>query len=279
MMNDKWLGEFYRECGREVTLAYTTLNQMKNWAMVVIAAYFSTVCSLFLKQDNSGDLIGVVVGAVIAFVFTLRFYFRSIICYINLVRWNILQRDIISIKIDAPAPDTTVQKKINIDFLRWNSAQLNVMSDKSSSGVESDKSDVKFKNDFENYYINWLSPIPRTSQIISSLKIGFALLFIIPLFVIIWGGINYWNSDIVKSVVVFCLGCVFVEFSDFYRSSIFDTPEIRNKRKLQKDHFPTPSTTIYYIKAWVFTVLLSVSAFFWKLIWLTLKFYIPCIFK
>ena len=36
-----WLHDFYKECGREATLAYTTLNQMKNWAMVIAAAALS----------------------------------------------------------------------------------------------------------------------------------------------------------------------------------------------------------------------------------------------
>src|SRR5574341_1741574 len=39
--DQKWLEAFYKECGREVTLAYTTLNQMKNWAMIVVAAAIS----------------------------------------------------------------------------------------------------------------------------------------------------------------------------------------------------------------------------------------------
>src|SRR5712692_7160109 len=38
---EKWVENFYKECGRETTLAYTTLNQMKNWAMVIAAAFIS----------------------------------------------------------------------------------------------------------------------------------------------------------------------------------------------------------------------------------------------
>ena len=37
-LDTAWIDTFYKECGREVTLAYTTLNQMKNWAMTIAAA-------------------------------------------------------------------------------------------------------------------------------------------------------------------------------------------------------------------------------------------------
>lgn len=40
-LDDKWIENFYKECGREVTLAYTTLNQMKNWAIVIAGALLS----------------------------------------------------------------------------------------------------------------------------------------------------------------------------------------------------------------------------------------------
>src|SRR6266404_5852260 len=58
-LDDPWLHDFYKECGREVTLAYTTLNQMKNWAIVVQAAVISGVVAFgknLAISSNAGDM-------------------------------------------------------------------------------------------------------------------------------------------------------------------------------------------------------------------------------
>src|SRR5947199_10747156 len=91
-LDDAWLRDFYKECGREVTLAYTTLNQMKNWAIVVQAAIIASVASfgraLLQSPKNEADpdlSVAIVIGAVLAYLFTLRFFVRAILCYINLL--------------------------------------------------------------------------------------------------------------------------------------------------------------------------------------------------
>src|SRR6266446_6903786 len=43
---EKWIDHFYRECGREATLANTMRIQMTNWAMVIVAAFISAVVTL-----------------------------------------------------------------------------------------------------------------------------------------------------------------------------------------------------------------------------------------
>src|SRR5437667_1333397 len=86
---DSWLHDFYKECGREVTLAYTTLNQMKNWAMIVAAAAISGLSFGTSGRHYPNPVM--FVGVVIVYVFILRFFVRAILCYINLTRWNKLQ--------------------------------------------------------------------------------------------------------------------------------------------------------------------------------------------
>src|SRR6266436_4969605 len=103
---DQWLEHFYKECGREVTLAYTTLNQMKNWAVLIVAAVVSAVVAVQrtgLGQPQND--VAMYIGALIAYVFTLRFFVRAVLCYINLIRWNNLQRSIVAYKIAKPTSD------------------------------------------------------------------------------------------------------------------------------------------------------------------------------
>ncbi len=156
----KWLEAFYRECGREVTLAYTTLNQMKNWAMLVTAAAISGLAfgTSAAQYPNRTMLIGVVV----VYTFTLRFFIRANLCYINLSRWNTLQSDCVQLMV-SPNADASGQAK------------------NKSALVE------QLKQDIQHYYHQWLSPINRKVQVFANLKLGFALLFALPLFFLIWG--------------------------------------------------------------------------------------------
>src|SRR5690242_13218613 len=97
VMSFKWAENLYKECGREITLAYTTLNQMKNWAMVIAGAILSGLA--FGSAAGSYPNKPMIVGVVIAFAFTLRFFIRAILCYINLSRWNTLQRETLKVLI------------------------------------------------------------------------------------------------------------------------------------------------------------------------------------
>lgn len=95
--DDGWLENFYKECGREVTLAYTTLNQMKNWAIVTAAAAISGLA--FGTAASNFPNVPMFTGTVIVYAFVLRFFIRAIICYVNLIRWNTLQKDCIELKL------------------------------------------------------------------------------------------------------------------------------------------------------------------------------------
>ncbi len=67
---DTWIEHFYKECGREVTLAYTTLNQMKNWAIAIVAAFVSALVTLGKPGQQSTTIVqvGIYSAAVVAYV-------------------------------------------------------------------------------------------------------------------------------------------------------------------------------------------------------------------
>src|SRR5713101_1817071 len=72
VFDEDWLENFYKECGREVTLAYTTLNQMKNWAIVTAAAAISGLA--FGTAAGKFPNVPMFTGTVIVYAFVLRFF-------------------------------------------------------------------------------------------------------------------------------------------------------------------------------------------------------------
>src|ERR1700722_6864469 len=50
----RFLDTFYRECGREVTLAYTVLNQTNTWAITFSAAAIAPLIAL-VKKEATGE--------------------------------------------------------------------------------------------------------------------------------------------------------------------------------------------------------------------------------
>lgn len=245
---EKWLEHFYKECGREVTLAYTTLNQMKNWAVLVVAAVVSAVVALSKAQSStqgapaSLNLI-VYAGSLIVYVFVLRFFIRAILCYINLVRWNNLQSAILEYKL--------VQRDPRGGSLR--SAE--------------DLRDSLLKK-IQDLYFSWRAPseLTRKAQLFANLKLGFALLLALPVFFSILSGVTLLpRSAMARGLTVFAVGVTFVEFIDFWRAKWFDTPEVSARRKRGKDQkiFPTPVSDGEYLSYWVATVVLSIVVCFW----------------
>lgn len=244
---DKWLEHFYKECGREITLAYTTLNQMKNWAMVIVAALISAIVTLnktSTAQQTETDSVNVAVllVAVVAYVFSLRFFIRAILCYINLVRWNNLQSSIVSLKL-IPKPQNGIQ--VLTEEIRR----------------------AHLLGEIVNYYHNWASPIDRKTQLVSNLKLGFALMLALPLFFILVAAVNLWGNYLAFGLLAFALGSSIVEFQDFARSSFFDTPAKRKERiRLQNggsDIFPKPASRIGYLVLWGITTLVSSTLAMW----------------
>jgi uncharacterized membrane protein len=254
---DKWLEHFYKECGREVTLAYTTLNQMKNWAVLIVAAVISAVVSLnktstSVSQPSHGSELAIYAGSLIVYVFVLRFFVRAILCYINLVRWNNLQAAIVAFKLIQPTPRDGASLK------------------------SSDELKTELLTKIQDLYHAWRAPsrLTRNVQLVSNLKLGFALLLALPMFFAIMTGSHILaSSSIARGLTVFAVGYTFVELVDFLRGGSFDTPEVHSARRRNSDReiFPTPVSDKEYLFYWLATILVSVIVGFWPQIIDTLR--------
>lgn len=231
-----FLKEFYKECGREVTLAYTTLNQMKNWAIVVTAAIGAAVASILKASPNATEFDNaklIFVGSMLAYLFTVRFFVRAIICYVNLLRWNRLQSDILRMKLECDSKCT-----------------------RSTTELEGE-----IKTSIDLYYHRWLSTIGRWDQITSNLKLGFGLLLVLPVVVMVWSGFISWESCYTRTATLFVVGGTIIEIYEFMTTGFLDTPEAREKRKSFSRHsFPGPSGNNTTFLLW--TGLLLASMFF-----------------
>lgn len=230
-ISDDWLRDFYKECGREVTLAYTTLNQMKNWAIVVQASIIAAVVSFGRSQPNPRDaLVPIVAGALLAYVFTLRFFVRAILCYLNLLRWNTLQSAIVQFKL-VPKDTATTQAELESNLRR----------------------------EINDYYHRWLAVVPRTSQLSSNLKLGFGLLLAIPATLFVGGVVMLWGDSLVRGMLLFAIGATAIEGLEFKRSAFFDTPANANRRTKVPKTFPDPEGSEGVILMWLLVLALSVG--------------------
>jgi hypothetical protein len=244
-LEGEWLQHFYKECGREATLAYTTLNQVKNWAILIVAAFISAAVGIgkpWAAETLAPEAkVGIYAAAVGTYVFNLRFFFRAILCYINLLRWNRLQASIVAVKLLPPLPRAGSAAASEIDLL------------------------ARLRQDIELYYHEWRSPIGRLDQVLQNLKLGFALVLVFPLlFVVVWA-VQFWSHAVVRGLFAFVVGSTLVEFTDFYRSSFFDTPErfaVRRSRSNQSS-FPRPVSGVGYLVSWAFTLVVTALVALW----------------
>jgi hypothetical protein len=243
--DDSWLHDFYKECGREVTLAYTTLNQMKNWAIVVQAAIIAAAVS-FTGRVPTIQLSGItrpefapMVGASLAYLFTLRFFVRAILCYNNLLRWNQLQRSVINAVL-LPQPDARRDGSTRAQRIEALRADINLC------------------------YYRWLATIPRKKQFLSNLKLGFGLLLALPAFLTIWGSVALWDVPLVRGIAFFVLGGTGIEIADFLMSGYFNDVAAANRRGVQRNPLEESATT--YIVAWIGNLLVAALITAWPLI-------------
>lgn len=245
-LDKEWLRDFYKECGRETTLAYTTLNQMKNWAITVQAAIIASVAA-FAKVTAQSDLhstaiaLPMAIGSTLAYVFTLRFFVRAILCYINLLRWNTLQAAIVESKL---IPRIRAQPRTVAEL------------------------EERVRTQIQQLYFGWLSPTGRTALIASNLKLGFGILIVIPTLMMAWSvSLVFADDSVVRSLVTFALGATLIEGYDFYTCPYFDTVpefEIRETKAMQKGElFPAPSADLHYIASWVVLLWVCVLVALW----------------
>ena len=242
--DEKWLDAFYRECGREITLAYTTLNQMKNWAMVVAAAAISGLSFSSSAQQNQYPNIPMFVGTVVVYVFVLRFYIRAILCYTNLLKWNKLQADCLSLKLMQPSRKPALSKE---ELKR------------------------QLAEDINNHYYEFLPTVSRKTQLLANLKLGFILLFALTMFFLAWGVIGLWSGRaLVKGLTVFAVGNTILEMYDFLTSRNFDDVNAWKKRRAKGREygvFPVPQTRSFFLYGWVLNVAVSAIVADWPNIW------------
>lgn len=133
----------------------------------------------------------------------------------------------------------------------------------------------QFREDLQNYYYEWLSPIDRKTQLLSNLKLGFGLVFALTFFFFFWGLLNLWHERLVKALFVFCIGTTIVEFNDFAKSKFFDTVSIAQRRKGRSkayEIFPVPASRGWYLASWILVIAVSVTFAEWPTIirWLQL---------
>jgi hypothetical protein len=234
---DAWLHDFYRECGREATLAYTTLNQMKNWAMVIAAAAISGLS--FGSNSSQYPTPIMFAGSVVVYTFILRFFVRAILCYINLVRWNVLQVDCVELKLLPKASHSSIAKP---------------------------ELENKLRKDMQDYYFEWLSPISRRSQLFDNLKLGFYLLFGLSLFFMIWGAVALRHDFFVRGLLTFAVLNTVLEVSDFYRSKFFDNVAASEKRRNSGKNyqiFPVPASRGGFLGVWILNIIVSTVVATW----------------
>jgi hypothetical protein len=231
-----WLANFYKECGREITLAYTTLNQMKNWALVTAAAVISGLSfgTSAVKYPN----VPMFTGTVIVYGFVLRFYIRAIICYINLERWNALQKACVERRLWKGSPH-----------------------DNEELGAANAPED-ELVTTIRNYYFRWLSPISRKTQLLSNLKLGFMLLFTLTLFFLLWGLVVLRNDPIVRGLAVWAAGITVLELHDFKINRVFDSVSDYERKKSKSKLNPTSPVSKSgsgYVAKWLLVLAMSLA--------------------
>jgi len=237
ILDEGWLHDFYKECGREATLAYTTLNQMKNWAMVVAAAVLSGLP--FGGKSSEYPTPIMFAGVVIVYMFVLRFFVRAILCYINLIRWNVLQSDCVELKLVR----VTIRP-----------------------GATAEPEEQKFLRDLQNYYFEWLSPLSRSNQLFQNLKLGFYLLFGLTLFFLIWGATALWGHYVVRGLVIFAMLNTLLEAYDFFTSKYFDDVAANERRKARRKNsrvFPIPRSRGIFFLLWALNIAVSSIVALW----------------
>lgn len=226
--NNDFLKEFYKECGREITLAFTTLNQMKNWAIVVTAALLATFSAIWknsTSEDQSPVFLAGLIAASLSLLLNIRFFIRATGCYVNLIRWNQIQHAIISSKLIGHKDGKSLNELITRN------------------------------------YINWQSPVNRIDQITSTLEWGFGLLLLAPTMAIIFCGLKLWADPVANSILAFvALGCVIetYEFCTNKHHSNGPSPRERSS-SYESNLFPGPSGRIEILIYWVLALAASIS--------------------
>lgn len=128
----KFLDTFYRECGREVTLAYTVLNQTNTWAITFFALVMSPSLVGLVNRTEGAltfDYPNVFywMYLIVSWGLLLRFFQRSALALSNMYRWNELASatwEAAALPGDHPRQsklNDTLVEKVDRLMMRWQS--------------------------------------------------------------------------------------------------------------------------------------------------------------
>src|SRR5205085_1120241 len=95
-LNRAWLERFYAECGREITLSYTVLNQANTWTTTLFAALVAAIAINGADYNSNPPTLyypNLILWfyAVLSWVVMLRFFVRASLPLAYLYKWNSLQ--------------------------------------------------------------------------------------------------------------------------------------------------------------------------------------------
>lgn len=190
----KFLDTFYRECGREVTLAYTVLNQTNTWAVTFFVAVLgSSLVALVKKQEPSGTYSFDYPNPfhwlylILAWCLLLRFMQRSALALSNMYRWNELTTAV------------------------WEVAAL---PEKHPSQPSLNDALVEL---VDKFMINWREPRSRISILWGTLKLMYLFPTIILLGLILWGIVQLPTDHLYFLGLSVFIGWTMIEMS-FYIS-------------------------------------------------------------
>lgn len=140
-MKEKWLENYYDQCGREISLAMETMDNNQNWTITLVSAIIAGIILRgFLPDIWTWSLL------IIGLALTIRYFVRSCLAYSNLIRWNL------------------IRKKINKFYLFTQS--------KNKAEALQD-----ILNSIKSYDDQWLLPLSRKKLIFSNLKYGYYYAF------------------------------------------------------------------------------------------------------
>ncbi len=150
----EWLKRYYDQVGREITLAFNTINVNTGWAFTL----FSLLVSGIFLSGVFPDIRTFSVLLLIS-VLLIRFFVRTSLGYQNLIRWNKFRNSIDKIFLGADA----------------------------NGSIETD-----LRKSIAVYDWRWVSPIPRHKLFLSNLRYGFWAMFLLTFVIAVyaWFGLD-----------------------------------------------------------------------------------------
>ena len=192
-MERSWLEKFYTECGREVTLAYTVLNQANNWGVTVALGFLTTIALSVIKTNDSGVITYQYPTLVhwylviAAWILLVRFFVRSALALANMYRWNTLiyaASRVLSVAEAHPAYPVYVR----------NCAKA-----------------------ADAYYYRFKSPVKQAKLVWRSLKLMYLWIFVTFFILFVWGVLTLdWDIYFLIGLAVFVVS-LFLETIWFRR--------------------------------------------------------------